>query len=151
MDSLLVGTWDSDVKDASKIAGCRLQFFGSGELTCTVYVVGQPDYAIRLTYSVNGDVITTRLAFPPQEDQINYSIERDRILVVRQGWLVCRYRRVETEARLPRRDPPALDEPDAPVNAPLKPKQNLRSGAVAPPEPEPEDSLSVVKAPIFPK
>jgi hypothetical protein len=90
MDSLLVGTWDSDVKDASKIAGCRLQFFGSGELTCTVYVVGQPDYAIRLTYSVNGDVITTRLAFPPQEDQINYSIERDRILVVaKAGWCVA--------------------------------------------------------------
>ena len=57
----------------------------------------------------------------------------------------------EAEARLPRRDPPALGEPDAPVNAPIKPKPNLRSGAIALPEPEPEDALSVVKAPILPK
>jgi len=31
------------------------------------------------------------------------------------------------------------DEPDTPVLAPLKPKPNLRSGAVALPEPEPEE------------
>jgi hypothetical protein len=101
--------------------------------------------------SSSDQAITTRLAFPPQEDHINYSIEGDSILVVRQGWFVCRYRRVEAEARLPRRDPPALDDPDAPVNAPLKPKLNLRSGAIALPEPAPEDALSVVKAPISPK
>jgi hypothetical protein len=32
------------------------------------------------------------------------------------------------------------DEPDAPVRAPLRPKPNLRSGAIALPEPEPEES-----------
>ena len=57
----------------------------------------------------------------------------------------------EAEARLPRRDPPAHGEPDAPVNAPLKPKPNLRSGAIALPEPEPDGALSVVKSPILPK
>jgi len=31
------------------------------------------------------------------------------------------------------------DEPDTPVLAPLKPKPNLLSGAVALPEPEPEE------------
>jgi len=56
----------------------------------------------------------------------------------------------EAEAKLRRRDPPTL-EPDAPVYAPLKPKPNLRSGAIALPEPEPEDAFSVVKATIFPK
>ena len=40
---------------------------------------------------------------------------------------------------------------DAPVYAPLKPKPNLHSGAIALPEPEPEDAFSVVKPTIFPK
>ena len=42
------------------------------------------------------------------------------------------------DRRQPRLDSSA-DEPDAPVRAPLKPKPNLRSGAVALPEPEPEE------------
>jgi len=42
-------------------------------------------------------------------------------------------------------DPPILGEPDAPVYAPLKPKPNLRSGAVALPKPEPEDAFLIVK------
>jgi hypothetical protein len=58
---------------------------------------------------------------------------------------------VVARATLSASDPPALGEPDAPVNAPLEPKPNLRSGAIALPEPEPEDALSVVKAPILPK
>ena len=57
----------------------------------------------------------------------------------------------EAEATLRRRDPPALEEPDAPVLAPLKPKPNLRSGAAAIPDPEPEDSFSVLKANVLPK
>lgn len=51
----------------------------------------------------------------------------------------------EGEATLRRRNPPALEEPDAPVLAPLKPKPNLRSGAVALPEPESDDAFSIVK------
>jgi len=55
----------------------------------------------------------------------------------------------EAEATLGRRNPPALDEPDAPVRALLKPKPNLRSGAVALPQPESEDSFSVVKSNVL--
>jgi hypothetical protein len=50
----------------------------------------------------------------------------------------------EAETALRRRNPPALEEPDAPVLAPLKPKPNLRSGAVALPQPESDDAFSVV-------
>lgn len=51
----------------------------------------------------------------------------------------------EVEAALGRRNPPALEEPDAPVLAHLKPKPNLRSGAVALPQPESDDAFSIVK------
>ena len=50
----------------------------------------------------------------------------------------------EADATLRRRNPTALDEPDAPVLAPLKPKPNLRSGAVAVPQPESDDAFSIV-------
>ncbi len=49
----------------------------------------------------------------------------------------------EAEATLGRRNPPALEEPDAPVLVPLKPKPNLRSGAVALPQPESDDAFSI--------
>lgn len=68
-------------------------------------------------------------------------------LTMDEGARAC----AEAAATLPPLDPPALGEPDAPVNAPLKPKPNLRSGAIALPEPEPDDALSIVKAPILPK
>ena len=58
---------------------------------------------------------------------------------------------VEAEATLRRRNPPALEEPDAPILAPVKPKPNLRSGAIALPEPEPDGSFSVVKANVLPE
>jgi hypothetical protein len=41
----------------------------------------------------------------------------------------------------PANDPPILGEPDAPVGARIKPKPNLRSGAIAIPEPEPEEFM----------
>jgi len=50
----------------------------------------------------------------------------------------------EAEAALRPRNLPALEEPDAPVLAPLKPKPNLRSGAVALPQPESDDGFSIV-------
>lgn len=40
--------------------------------------------------------------------------------------------------------PPILGEPDTPVRAPLKPKPHLRSGAIALPEPEPEEFSAVM-------
>jgi len=38
-------------------------------------------------------------------------------------------------------DPPTLSGPDVPVNAPLRPKPHIRSGAIAVPEPEPENAF----------
>jgi len=57
----------------------------------------------------------------------------------------------EAEATLRGRNPPSFQEPDAPVRAPLKPKSNRHSGAIALPEPEPEDSCSLVKPNALPK
>jgi hypothetical protein len=54
----------------------------------------------------------------------------------------------EALATLSSSDPPILGEPDAPVYAPLKPKPNLRSGAIALPEPEPEDGFVTLKPKI---
>ena|SRR6266478_5956240 len=51
----------------------------------------------------------------------------------------------------PPSDPPVLGEPDAPVRAPLKHRPNLRSGAVAVSEPEPEEVFSVIRPTVFPK
>ena len=49
-------------------------------------------------------------------------------------------------AKLSGSDPPILGEPDAPVFAPLKPKPHLRSGAIAIPEPEPENAFVALEA-----
>ena len=46
-------------------------------------------------------------------------------------------------------DPPVLGEPDAPVRAPLKPRPNLRSGAIALPEPEPEKESVLLKSKLL--
>ena len=50
----------------------------------------------------------------------------------------------KAEATTRRRNPPTLDEPDAPVPASLKPKPNDRSGAVALRQPEPDEAFSIV-------
>jgi hypothetical protein len=51
----------------------------------------------------------------------------------------------EQLAALPGSDsPPILGEPDARVRAPLRPKPHIRSGAIAVPEPEPEDAFLTV-------
>ena len=44
----------------------------------------------------------------------------------------------------PSSDPPVLGEPDTPVPATLRRKPHLRSGAIAIPEPEPEDEFVVL-------
>jgi hypothetical protein len=48
-------------------------------------------------------------------------------------------------------DPPSLGEPDAPVAAPLKPKPHIRSGAIAVPEPEPDDGFLTVNPKVISK
>jgi hypothetical protein len=49
----------------------------------------------------------------------------------------------------PPSDPPILGEADAPVHAPLKPRPNLRSGAIAMPEPELESELVLLRPRSF--
>jgi hypothetical protein len=41
-------------------------------------------------------------------------------------------------------DPPTLGGPDVPVRGPLKPKPHIRSGAIAVPQPEPENAFLTV-------
>ena len=51
----------------------------------------------------------------------------------------------EGSARREPSDPPVSGEPDSFVRAPLRPRPNLRSGAVAITEPEPEEGFAVLK------
>jgi hypothetical protein len=46
----------------------------------------------------------------------------------------------------PPNDPSVFGAPDAPVRAPLKPRPNLRSGAIALPQAESEDTFSISNA-----
>ena len=48
-------------------------------------------------------------------------------------------------AKPSRSDPSIPDEPDAPVYAPLRPKPRRLAGAIAIPEPDPEDAFIVVQ------
>ena len=54
-------------------------------------------------------------------------------------------------AKLSGGEPPILGEPDAPVHAPLKPKPNLRSGAIALPQPDPEGAFVTLEPRRIPK
>ena len=94
MDFRLLGTWKSGFNDVEQLSWFRLHFFESGNLTCTICVVNQPDEVIRLTYSADGNTITTQQASPQRADQMEYEIERDGRLTLRDGWIVCPYRRV---------------------------------------------------------
>jgi hypothetical protein len=94
MDVRLLGTWKSGFNDDGQLGWFRLHFFESGDLTCTIGDVNQPDEEIRLRYSADGDTITAQQASPRREDQIKYEIERDGRLTLRNGWIVCPYRRV---------------------------------------------------------
>ncbi len=57
----------------------------------------------------------------------------------------------EALATLSGSDPPILGEPDIPIRAPLKPKPHIRSGAIALPEPEPEDAFLTVNPKLISK
>jgi len=48
-------------------------------------------------------------------------------------------------------DPPTLGEPVSPVPSPLKPKPHIRSGAIAVPEPEPDDGFLTVNPKVISK
>jgi hypothetical protein len=58
---------------------------------------------------------------------------------------------VVARATLSGSDPPTLGEPGSPVPAPLKPKPHIRSGAIAVPEPEPDDGFLTVSPKVISK
>lgn len=60
-------------------------------------------------------------------------------------------KRCKRSGSSPPSDPPVLGEPDVSVRSSLKPRPNLRSGAVAVSEPEPEEVFSVIRRTLFPK
>ena len=96
MDARLLGMWESHPSDTSAIeqyGRVRLHFFESGELTYTI-CSDSIDQVIRLTYSVDGDTITTQQASLPREEQTKYTIEADGRLALRRDGVVSRYRRV---------------------------------------------------------
>jgi hypothetical protein len=77
--------------------------------------------------------------------------EEETVRAIEAEYAYSRKRMLKRNVSCPPSDPPVLDEPDAPVRAPLKPRPNLRSGAVAVSEPEPEEVFSVIRPTVFPK
>ena len=95
-DARLFGMWESDPSDATAIeqyGRVRRHFFESGDLTYTI-CSDAVDQVIRLTYSVDGDTITTQQASSPREDQTKYTIEGSGRLALMHDGIVSRYRRV---------------------------------------------------------
>jgi hypothetical protein len=92
MDTRLLGIWDSDTDE--QYAKFRLYFLDSGDLTLTIFTAGKVDQVIKMTYAVDGNILTTKQSSPSREDRIEFAIERDGGLTVRNGWLVCRYHRI---------------------------------------------------------
>jgi hypothetical protein len=65
--------------------------------------------------------------------------EEEEIVRAIEAEVEHRLKRIRKRSSSPSSEPPAFGEPDAPVRAPLNPRPNLRSGAVAASEPEPEE------------
>ncbi len=95
-DARLFGMWESDPSDTTAIeqyGRVRLHFFESGDLTYTI-CSDTIDQVIRLTYSADGDTITTQQASSPGEDQTKYAIEEYGRLALTHDGIVSWYRRV---------------------------------------------------------
>jgi hypothetical protein len=95
MDARLLGMWESDPSDATateQYGRVRLHFFESGDLTYTI-CSDAVDQVIRLTYSVDGNTITTQQASSPREEQTKYAIEADGRLALTHEGIVSWYRR----------------------------------------------------------
>jgi hypothetical protein len=58
---------------------------------------------------------------------------------------------VFARATLSGSNPPTLGEPASSVPAPLKPKPHIRSGAIAVPEPEPDDGFLTANPKVISK
>jgi hypothetical protein len=59
------------------------------------------------------------------------------------------WRMLKSSCSRPPSDPPVLGEPDVPVRAPIKPRPNFRSGAIAMREPAPESEFMLLKSRSF--
>jgi len=95
-DTRLLGLWETDPGDAKAVEGygrARLHFFESGDLTYTI-CSGAVDQVMRLTYSVEGNTITTQQASAPREEKTQYAIEADGRLALTHDGIVSCYRRI---------------------------------------------------------
>lgn len=92
MDSRLLGIWDSDTNE--RYAKFRLHFLESGDLTCTIFVVGSVSSVVEMTWYVEANSLITRAASSTREDRIEFAVERDGRLMVGSGWTDCHYHRV---------------------------------------------------------
>jgi hypothetical protein len=74
--------------------------------------------------------------------------EEEDVVRAIEAEVACRLNRVRKQSVRgnPPNDPSVFGAPDVPVRAPLKPRPNLRSGAVALPQPESEDTFSILNA-----
>ena len=95
-DARLLGLWETDPGDAKAVeeyGRTRLHFFESGDLTYTI-CSGGVDQVIRLTYSVEGNTITTQQPSAPREEKTQYAIEGDGRLALTHDGIVSWYRRI---------------------------------------------------------
>ena len=95
-DARLLGLWETDPKGTKAVeeyGRARLHFFESGDLTYTI-CAGAVDQVMRLTYSVEGNTITTQQPSAPREEKTQYTIEGDGRLALTHDGIVSWYRRI---------------------------------------------------------
>jgi len=71
--------WETDSSDAATVeqyGNVRMHFFESGNLTYTI-CSDTVDQVIRLTYTIEGNTITTQQPSAPREEKTQYTIEAD--------------------------------------------------------------------------
>jgi hypothetical protein len=93
MDAHLFGIWESDPSDTSAIeqyGRARLHFFATGDLTYTI-CRDNLDQVIRLTYTVDGNTITTQHPSSPRAEQTKYVIEADGRLALAHNGILSWY------------------------------------------------------------
>lgn len=81
MDSRLLGTWEPEINETH--VKVRLHFLESGDLTLTISVLNEVSQSVKMTWSVEGNVLRMREASRPTEDRLEYVVERDGRLIVR--------------------------------------------------------------------
>jgi hypothetical protein len=95
-DARLLGLWETDASDTTTVeqyGRARLHFFESGDLTYTI-CSDAVDQVIRLTYSIEGNTITTQQPSAPREEKTEYALEADGRLSLTHDGIVSWYRRI---------------------------------------------------------